>query len=86
MVAGGKPAHSWAHCFNNASAFMAANDGHCKGKVTRDHVLIAVAHSRGGDFDENFSGLWGIKLNFLNGPRCIQLPQNCGFGLHDFPL
>jgi hypothetical protein len=86
MVARCKPTHAWADSFNNAGAFMAANDGHCKGKITRDHVLVAVAHSRGSDFDKNFSGLWGIELNFLYGPRCIQLPQNCGFGLHDFPL
>jgi hypothetical protein len=51
MVARSKPAHSFTDLLNNASAFVATNNGQSERQITCGEMLVGVAHSRCGDFD-----------------------------------
>lgn len=50
-----------------------------------DQVMVGVAHARRFHLDLDLVRLRVADLDVLDGPRLVELPDQCAFCLHDGP-
>ena len=82
MVTWFEPCHAFTNFLDDSGTLMTTDDGERKWKVTCCEVFVGMAHSGCNQFDEHFARFRVIELDFLDTPRCIDFPENCGLGLH----
>jgi len=83
VIPRGQVGYSRAHLLHRSRPFVPTNDGQRNGEITRDQVLIGMAHARCRQPDEHLASPWRVKLNGLDAPIRVCFPQNGRFSLHD---
>ena len=77
--------HPGANFHDHPGAFMTADARRLAGdasEIAGHDVLVAVAHTAGGQLHQHLASLRWIEVDLLDAPWRVAFPQNRGLCLH----